>query len=292
MARRRPVLPLAADAANRFLPWIVGLMVYLAALALTGAFVLDAAIARWQSGRGDTLTVQVPPAEDEATDARIAVTLEVLRETPGVAAARALEWEELVALLEPWLGKGNVTRELPLPRLIDVRLAPGAAPDLRALESRLETAAPGVAIDDHGLWLDRLAAAARALQAITMAGVLGICAAAIGAVVFTTRSSLAVNHDAVEVLHLIGAHDAFVARAFARQAMWVGLRGGALGLALAVVTLALTRPFAAGLEAPLVPRLSLAPEALAVLAALPLVSALVATVTAWLTVRRALARMP
>ncbi len=50
MARRRPVLPLAADAANRFLPWIVGLMVYLAALALTGAFVLDTTIARLLAG--------------------------------------------------------------------------------------------------------------------------------------------------------------------------------------------------------------------------------------------------
>ena len=35
MLRRRPALPLQDDAANPFLSWIVALMIYLAALALT-----------------------------------------------------------------------------------------------------------------------------------------------------------------------------------------------------------------------------------------------------------------
>ncbi len=48
----------------------------------------------------------------------------------------------------------------------------------------------------------------------------------------------------------------------------------------------------AGLEAPLLPRLHLAPAELALLAVVPLASALIAMVTAHRTVLRALARMP
>lgn len=284
-------MPLQDAAANRFLPWIVALMVYLAALALAGALVLDSAVARWRSGQDNTLTVQVPPAENGAPSAQAAAALEALRDTRGVAAARLLRRDELVALLEPWLGRGNVAPDLPLPHLIDVRLTPGAAPSLAVLEARLKAVAPKAEIDDHGVWLDQLAAAARTLQAVAFAVVLAIGGVAVGTVVFTTRTSLAVHHETVELLHLIGAHDTFVARAFARQALWLGLRGGLLGFALAAATLAVVRHVTVGLEAPLLPRPSLTLAALGVLAALPVVSALVAMVTARMTVLRALQRM-
>ncbi len=292
MPSGRPALPLKNTAANRFLPWIVALMVYLAALGLAGALTLDSALGRWQSERSATLTVQVPPADAQTTEARVAAALDALRGAPGVAAARPLPRNELVALLEPWLGAGNVAPDLPLPRLIDVTLTPGATPDLRALETRLKAAVPGAEIDDHRLWLDRLAAAARSLQAVALAVVLAVGAAAVGTVVFTTKTSLAVHHEVVEVLHLIGAHDAFVAHVFARQALSLGLRGGLLGVGLAALTLAPVWHFTAGVESPLVPRLVVTPVAVAALAMLPVASALVAMVTARVTVLRALARMP
>ena len=53
----------------------------------------------------------------------------------------------------------------------------------------------------------------------------------------------------------------------------------------------MVRHVTVGLEAPLLPRPSLTLAALAVLAALPVVSALVAMVTARMTVLRALQRM-
>ncbi len=291
MLRRRSPLPLHEDAANRFLPWIVALMVYLATLALGGALLIDGAVARWQNSHSDTLTVQVPPGETATQGSPVAAVLEILRATPGVAAARPLKRAELVALLEPWLGRGNVAPDLPLPWLIDVTLAPNAVLDHLVLETRLQVVAPGTEIDDSAIWLERLTAAARSLQAVALAIVLAIGAAAVGTVVFTTRTSLAVHRDTIEVLHLIGAHDAFVAGAFARQALWLGLRGGVLGLGLAALTGAAVWYFAGDIDAALLPRLALTPPGWAALAALPLVSALVAMLTARVTVMRALTRM-
>ncbi|MCH9019928.1 MAG: hypothetical protein IIA73_06155 [Proteobacteria bacterium] len=80
MPARGAHLPLDEDPANRYLPWVVALMVYLAALALAGAFVLGASAARWQSGQGGRLTVQVPPAELEG----------LLLEHPAVADAAVI----------------------------------------------------------------------------------------------------------------------------------------------------------------------------------------------------------
>ncbi|MFP6744670.1 MAG: cell division protein, partial [Alphaproteobacteria bacterium] len=116
--------------------------------------------------------------------------------------------------------------------------------------------------------------------------------ACVGTVIFTTRTGLAIHQDAIEVLHLIGAHDGFVARAFERNALWMGLRGGLIGLGLGALTFVVVGQVSAGLEAPLMPRFSLTPGGLMVLGSLPLVSAAIAMVTARFTVLRALADMP
>lgn len=290
MLRHNTTLPLQADEAHRFLPWLIALMVYLAALALAGAFVLEGAVGQWRTGWSDTLTVQLPPTED--VDARVEAAVGLLRGEPGVAGARALTREELHALLEPWLGDAGLDVDLPVPRLIDVTLAEGATVDAVALEAKLQATAPGATVDDHAVWLDRLADTARALQLVTFAVMAAIGVAAVGTLVFTTRTSLVAHHDAIEVLHLIGARDAFVASAFAWQALRLGLKGGLIGLGLAGITLLALYSVVTEVEALLLPRLTLSAEGMIAIAALPLASALIAMVTARATVMRALGRMP
>ncbi len=287
MLERGADLAFDGDPANRFLPWIVAMMVYLATLALAGAFALGETAARWQNAQSDRLTVQLPPGGDQADR-----VMDLLRATPGITAVRRLERSELIGLLEPWLGKGNTTSDLPLPELIDVTVARHADPDLDALEDNLVDEAPGASIDDHGRWMGRLATAARAVQALALALTALIAGAATATVVIATRASLAVHRETIELLHLIGAQDGFVARAFERRALGLGLRGGLIGLGLAALTFVLLQRATAGLDAPLMPRLDLSPVSLATLAALPLASAAIAMVTARFTVLRALAKLP
>ena len=60
----RSDLPLDRDPAGGFLPWIVGLMVYLAALAMAGAVLADGLVERWRSDLADAVTVQVFPGPE------------------------------------------------------------------------------------------------------------------------------------------------------------------------------------------------------------------------------------
>jgi len=125
---RRSDLPLDQDPAGGFLPWIVGFMVYLAALALAGAVFASGLIDHWRSDLADAVTVQVlPNAEGETGQdqpARVAAAVKFLKEAPGIASAEPVAHEEIVRLLEPWLGSSNITADLPLPALIAVHLQP------------------------------------------------------------------------------------------------------------------------------------------------------------------------
>ncbi len=297
MFARRSELPLEADPSHRYLPWVIAVMVYLAALALAGALALDAAVSRWGQGLRGVLTVQIPaPEGDQGAErdrgaAGRAAALEVLRATPGVVQATALSRDQLAALLEPWLGPGNLSPELPIPDLIDVRLAPDAELDLEALAHRLEAAAPGAQLDDHKLWLDKVIRLSRWFQLLAAAVVLLIAAAGMAIIVFTTRAGLAVHHDVIEVLHLIGAWDSYIARQFQTDALMMGLRGGFMGLALAALTLFVLSRAAATLEGGFLPALTLGVGGWAALAAMPLIAGLIATLTARATVMRALQRM-
>ena len=293
MARRIPaVVPLGRDAPSRFLPWIFALMVYLAVLSLTGVLILHAAVERWQRGEVDTLTVQMMPVEGVSEETRIVRLQEILADIEGISRIRVVPHAESTSLIEQWLGEGNLPADLPLPRLVDLELETGHGLDAESLTLRLQASLADVTVDDAKLWLDRLADLGRSLELLALAVVVLIGLAVVATVVFTTRMGISIHRNVIELLHLIGARDGYVAAQFQRQAMILGLRGGTIGIVFAVATLYGLRHVAKRLETPLAPDIPVEHWAWALLAAVPIATAAIAMVTARLTALRELAKLP
>lgn len=294
MFGRRDV-PLDKDASTRFIPWLIGLMVYLAALALAAGFAVNNLSERWDRGLADHLTVQVPPplASEGEVDpgARVEAVLDILRGTDGVREAAVLDEAHTHRLLEPWLGEGLAREDLPIPALIAAELDPRQSIDIAGLQAEVEAVAPGASVDDHQRTLGQLLDIARSLQVLAFTVMGLIAGAAVVTVTFATRTGLAVHRQVIELLHLIGAHDAYVARQFQVHALKLGLLGGVTGLAVALGTvIGLNRILAAG-ESAIIPDLTLTPLQWGVLAMVPLLTAAIAMVTARITVLRTLARL-
>ncbi len=294
--RRRSDLPLAGDATSRFLPWLVALMVFLAAMAVAGAFVISGLMERWDRDVSGTLTVQVIPAggdhAEAATEERVRVAVEVMRKVPGVLAVKAFDKKRTLALLEPWLGNTDMVQDMPLPRLIDVTVDSDARIDLGEVASRLARAVPGASLDDHRVWLSRLINLSRTMQWLAVVVVVLIGAVTSATVVYATRTGMAVHHGIIEVLHLIGAHDDYIARQFADRAFSLGIAGGLMGLGLALPALTALGWAAKRLEGGFLPSIGLPVLGYVALALLPLLAAGLAMLTARLTVHGTLARMP
>jgi cell division transport system permease protein len=296
--RARLDLPLARDGSGRFLPWIVALMVYLASLALAGTLVVRDAVMRWDRGLSGTLTVELPaPLAGDRDDGAVDRALKVLRDTPGVTRADAFDAKRTAALLAPWLGTDIDAADLPLPRLIDVQIEPRADLDLAALGQQLASAAPGAQLDDHRRWLNRVLRTALAIEIVAGVIVALVGLAAVLAVIFATRTGLAVHHAIIEVLHLIGARDGYIARQFEWHALRLGIKGGIAGLVLAILTLvgiaaAATQVGAIDDAVRVLPALSAPAIEWVLLLLLPVAAGLVAMLTARITVLRALKRLP
>ena len=292
MFLRQSDLALNADPARRLLPWLVAMIVYLAGLSLAGMMSLASAVERWDTGLKGTVTIQVPPGKSRASGGALEKLLPLLRKTPGVIAARALGKAETAALLEPWLGKGAVGANLPLPRLIDVKVRTDPGPDLKALSTTLSAAVPGTVVDNHRKSLDRLITFARAVELVAIAIVLLVALAAVVTVVFITRTGLAIHHEGIELLHLMGAFDGYVSRQFQTEALGLGLKGGAIGLALTAVTVATLSHIAGAVGAGLLPRLDLGLGQWLALAGVPLGVTAIVMITTHVTVLGALKKLP
>jgi cell division transport system permease protein len=265
---------------------MIGIMAFLAALALGASLLAERASLGWRAGLSDRLTVQIlVPAHGDAPaelSRQTAAALEVLRATPGVAHAAPLTEDEMQRLVEPWLGKGALVSELPLPKLIDVEVTPGARVDLVELSTQLKRAAPDSQLDDHSRWLSRLKGLADTI-AWTAYGILILIAVATAAsVMFATRAGLAAHHEMVSLLHQMGARSGFIARGFEQHFAVTTFAASALGATLAAL-LFLT---AGGLEivgvevVPFLPPIALKLGEVAWFVAVPMVATLIAWATA------------
>jgi cell division transport system permease protein len=233
----------------------------------------------------------VPAEDDPAVQAaKTAAVLALLRADPAIERAEALDRARAQALLAPWLGAAALGA-LPLPDLIDARLRKGSKPDLPALQARLEAAAPGARADDHARWLSGFLALARAAGIVALVVTAAVALAAAGAVGFATRAGLAMHRDAVDLLHLVGAEDRYIAFQFARAALRLALAGSALGTGggAAVLALAHWTATASGTLAFPLPALDL--WGWAAIGLVPLGATAVAAASAYATVLRALARI-
>jgi cell division transport system permease protein len=238
LRRTSPLVPENTIAGNA-LTIVIAIMSFLACLTLGAVTLVRDASRDWQVDLLREITIQVRPIEGIDTAAEAAKAAAIAAEFPGVAGVSVLDDEENVRLLEPWLGSDLDMSELPIPRLIVVRLANSAVIDLDELSRRLRTEIRGANLDDHRLWTKRLQTMANVTVVVGASILSLVFVATILSVVFATRGAMASNRDVVSVLHFVGADDGFIAREFQRHFLLLGLKGGLLGALAAAVLFAL-----------------------------------------------------
>lgn len=214
---------------------VVAIMSFLACLTLGAVTLVRDASRDWQADILREITIQVRPIAGVDTAAEAAKAATVARLVRGVASAEVLSEADSSKLLEPWLGTGLDLGELPIPRLIVVRLGDPGAVDLTLLSNRLRAQVRGATLDDHRGWTNRLQTMANVIVIVGISILALVLTATVLSVVFATRGAMASNRDVVSVLHFVGAEDGFIAREFQRHFLLLGLRGGLIGATAAAV---------------------------------------------------------
>lgn len=273
------------------MPWIIAIMMFLTVLAAALGLGMDNAADRLDQRLAGRLTVQVVDADAEARAADARRIAALVRTLPGVTSVRETPREELAALLQPWLGRDGLDRDLPIPALIDIDMADGSDSALAEVEAAVARVAPAARVDRHARWLAPVASLFSWLTLLALAMVLLMAGATAAAVVLAARGALDTHRATIDVLHMMGATDGQVARLFQRRIALDALLGGLVGLLTALVVIALIGWRVATLGSELAAGAGLGALDWLLLLVMPLLFALLAMLAARWTVVRAIGQI-
>ncbi|MEE2654670.1 MAG: FtsX-like permease family protein [Pseudomonadota bacterium] len=290
------ILPLTGDAASRYVPWFIAFMVWLAVLALGAVLILSAHTEQWRNDLTGNLTIQVPVHGEETnpeTEEDLNYVLSLLRDIPEIASAEEIPRDRVIKLLIPWLGREITSGPflLPIPRIISVKIKPKVNLDVERLWERLNKKISGVQVDDHQVWLAKLFALTDLIEGIAFIILLLVSIACVATVIFATRTSLNIHSHLIDLLHIIGARDEFVAHQFCRYAMSLGFKGGLLGICMGIATFFVIDLLASEASSSFIIPLTLSLSQWACITAISLVTPAISAITSWVTVLKVLSRV-
>lgn len=281
--RQPPVLP-SAGASGVPLMIVVAILAFMGSVALMSFFMVSQAARDWTGDLTGTVTVQIKGADRSLIEREAEAAASVLDRSAGVVSIHRLTRQESEALLEPWLGTDNLSADIPVPALISATVTPELRRDLQPLREALARVAPNATLDDHGQWNDRLIGAARRSQAVAFIVFAMVMVAAAAVIIFATRAGLAANRNIVQVMHLVGATDRYIASEVQRRYLSLGLRGGAVGAFLALIVLFVAASFEREEQGFFLPNLNADPALLLWVLIVPIVLCAIATLAARFTV--------
>lgn len=274
------------------IPYVIAILIALVVIAAAGGLAFGKLAASASAGLSSGVSVQVIEPNPDLREARGQAAAEALTGLEGVTAVQLVPEAELVAMLEPWLGAGAASGDVPIPALIDVELSgPVDAAGIARIEAALAGKVPGARVDAQGDFLKPVADALATVQWLALALIALIALATAAAVWLAARNAFAAARDTVEIMHLLGASERQIAAVFLRDVLREALAGALLGAGLGVAAVWVLGQQFAALDSGMVSGGGLGLTDWLVLATIPLAGVLLALATARITIALALRDM-
>ena len=274
------------------IPWVIAILIALVVIASAGGLSLRNLAENARADLSGAVSVQIIEAQPDVRAARTQAAADALARHPLVTSVRVVPQAELAQLLEPWLGAGVGSADVPIPGLVDVELRREArAPELAQLQAALDAAVPGAKIDAQSDWLRPVYDALAALQYLALALIALIGFATAAAVWLAARTAFANHRETVEIIHLLGGTDAQVTRIFQRAVLRDATFGALVGFLLGLAAVWLLGEQFAALDSGMVAGGGLDSADWMVIAAIPIGGIALALLTGRITIGFALRSM-
>lgn len=227
---KKPVSPFAGDSSGLFLPWMVMVMVFLAALTASLNFALHRGLSDWYRDISSEITLQVLPGENKEKESRIIV--DYLNASKEYTKVYKLGEIEIERLLKPYLGDIKEIESDILPDMIIlVPKKDNALPNsLKSIMAKFKNVKVGLQQE----WLGHMKIFIKSLERLAAMILILVFFSMIFIVVYAVKTSLRVHAKAINLLHLIGARDDYIAKKFASRNGTLALVGSIVGAGMAI----------------------------------------------------------
>ena len=271
---------------------------YLFVIVLAMFMAINSMANNWEKDIMGSITVQITPVEDEnkhidkdKTQEEINKVLQFMENVSGVKQVSILDNATIEKLMTPWLGNKVDITALPIPHLLDVQVKDNADINYDEVTRGLHKITENASIDNHRLWLNKLIKFANSLKTLALSVLLMVGIIGSFSIYYSARTSLGINIASIEILHIIGAQDEYIAKQYAKIYGKIGFFAGIIGLMIAVPCIILIGRYGMSTGSGLLNGAQLSTLNWFVVMSTPLFSFLYAMITAYYTVLKSLEKM-
>jgi cell division transport system permease protein len=193
--------------------------------------------------------------------------------------------------MAPWLGTDININDLPIPKLIEVRAKKGHNTDFDKISQELSEIAPYTTTNSHQLWLKKLINFAQSVKILALSVLLTVLTISSFSIFYATKTSLGIHQNIIEILHIMGATDDYIAKQYARRSFFIGLFSGIIGTLLGAAGLWFVSSFATYLKGGIFDKAALDLSAILCISSTPMITAIISMCTAYITVRKTLGKI-
>jgi cell division transport system permease protein len=229
------------DKSNRFVPFIIGFLIYSVTIAVMSGFFTYNLTSEWRDSLNGRITVEfqsnIDATDSTLTDRQNDEILKIIKSTPGVKFVHKLRETDILKILEPWLNGTAIPDDFPFPTIFDVETEKDAKVDLLLMTDKLSKVSQGVRIHDHANWYVPVMKISDGLFGFAVILSILIFATVCATVIFITRKTLGVHLGTVKILQLIGANNSYIASQFERYYFAIGCRASLISIICSILTI-------------------------------------------------------
>ena len=295
---RRNEIPTEDEDTSKFMYVLTSIYMYLFIIVFAIVMGVSSMATNWEKDILGAITVQIIPVEDESkhidtekTQENLNKVLHYMENIAGVKSVHALDTKAIEKLMRPWLGAKVDISSLPIPHLLDVQLEKGADINYDEITLGLHKVTSNASIDNHRLWLNKLIKFATSLKLLASAVLIMVIAIGAFSIYYSARTSLHINIASIEILHIIGAQDKYIAKQYAQSYGKIGFFAGVIGLMIAIPCIILISKYGVSTGSGLLNGAHLSTFAWFIMMSSPLLSLFYASMTAYFTVIKSLEKM-
>jgi len=206
--------------------FVVAALCFLAVLAALTAKATYGAATSWTSQVEGEITIQLVDADRRAGKE----ALDIVSEISGISNAEVMSTEAMKSQLREALNVAELPDAvLPLPVVIRADGGDRASELTDNISEQLTSAGFEAEVAAASDWVGDARRALGVLRLVALSAVALLALTGLAVIAFATHAALLAQRSTVNVLHLSGATDHFVANLFERRFWLLGLRSGAIG---------------------------------------------------------------
>jgi cell division transport system permease protein len=224
---------------------VVAIMCALGCLAGLGASAGFRAASTWTSDLKSAMSIIVQSPRGDEDLERAA---QIVGRIEGVTRSETMSRDRAKELLRNYGTDMSTTLDaLPVPRLIEVGVMAGQTTVKADIEEELNAAGFKVVVDDHSRFTGEILRTSTMVRILALMALSALVVAALATIAFAARAALETRREAVSILHLVGAKDAFVAKEVQKRFLRLGFVAGLWGAnAAGIIALIALTVFAFG----------------------------------------------